>query len=49
MLHVVTAGSCWLETEGAEPRLLRQGSLALVPHGAGHVLRSDPEADADPL
>ncbi|MDH3475975.1 MAG: AraC family transcriptional regulator, partial [Rhodospirillales bacterium] len=50
MFHVVTAGRCWLEVEGAgEPRLLRQGSLALVPHGAGHCLRSAPEADAEPL
>jgi len=49
MFHVVTAGRCWLETEGAEPRLLRQGSLALVPHGAGHCLRSAPMVDAAPL
>ena len=34
MFHVVTAGRCWLEIEGAEPRLLQQGSVALVPHGA---------------
>ncbi len=49
MLHVVTAGRCWLEVEGAEPRLLEQGGLALVPHGAGHVLRSAPRAEAEPL
>jgi len=49
MFHVVTAGRCWLETEGTEPRLLRQGSLALVPHGTGHCLRSDPKAGAEPL
>lgn len=49
MFHVVTAGRCWLEIEGAEPRLLQQGSLALVPHGAGHCLRSGPQADAEPL
>ncbi len=49
MFHVVTAGRCWLEVEGAEPRLLEQGSLALVPHGAGHRIRSSLEADAEPL
>ena len=49
MFHVVTAGRCRLEIEGEEPRLLQQGSLALVPHGAGHCIRSDSTADAEPL
>ncbi len=49
MFHIVTAGRCRLEVEGAEPRLLQQGSLALVPHGAGHSIRSGPKADAEPL
>jgi AraC-like DNA-binding protein len=49
MFHIVTAGRCWLEVEGAEARLLQQGSLALVPHGAGHAIRSGPKADAEPL
>lgn len=49
MLHVITAGRCWLEVEGCEPSLLHPGSLALVPHGAGHNLRSDPKADLEPL
>jgi AraC-like DNA-binding protein len=49
MFHVVTAGSCWLEVEGDEPRLLQQGSLALVPHGTGHCIRSSPTAEAEPL
>src|SRR6266851_6265354 len=40
--HVVTSGRCWLEVEGAEPRWLQPGDLALVPHGEGHRLRSDP-------
>jgi len=42
MLHVVTSGQCWLEVEGAENRLLRSGDLALIPHGEGHQLSSDP-------
>jgi AraC-like DNA-binding protein len=41
MFHVVTAGQCWLEVEGADPHLLRPGDLALVPHGAGHRLVSE--------
>jgi len=49
MFHIVTAGRCWLEVEGEEPRLLQQGSLALVPHGAGHCIRSSPSVDAEPL
>jgi AraC-like DNA-binding protein len=42
MFHVVTAGRCGLEVEGAERRLLQPGDLALVPHGQGHVLASEP-------
>jgi AraC-like DNA-binding protein len=49
MFHIVTAGNCWLEVEGEEPRLLRQGSLALVPHGNGHVIRSGPNEQVVPL
>lgn len=42
MLHAVTSGQCWLIVDGAPKRLLRQGELALVPHGEGHRLASDP-------
>ncbi len=49
MFHIVTAGRCWLEVKGDEPRLLQQGSLALVPHGNGHRIRSSPTAEAVPL
>lgn len=49
MFHVVTAGRCWLEVEGAESRILEQGSLTLVPHGVGHSVRSAPLAEAEPL
>ncbi|SAL21561.1 AraC family transcriptional regulator [Caballeronia udeis] len=41
MFHVVMTGQCLLEVDGAEPRLLRPGDLALVPHGAGHRLMSE--------
>jgi AraC-like DNA-binding protein len=44
--HVVTAGALRLEAPGAEPVAVAAGELALVPHGTGHVLRSDAAAPA---
>jgi AraC-like DNA-binding protein len=44
MFHVVMNGTCWLEITGNEPLRLQPGDLALVPHGTGHLLRSDPGA-----
>ena len=49
MFHAVTAGRVWLEIDGAEPRMVEQGSLVLVPHGVGHKMRSNPAAKAEPL
>ncbi|MCA8943145.1 MAG: AraC family transcriptional regulator [Planctomycetes bacterium] len=49
MFHVITSGHCVLEVDGAEPIRLERGSLALVPHGRGHRVRSDARADALPL
>ena len=46
MFHVVTSGRCWLEVEGAEPRLLRLCDLGLVPHGEGHRLLNEPGVPA---
>lgn len=46
---VVTAGGCWLEVEGADPRRLESGDLALLPHGIPHVLSSDPSLAPAPL
>lgn len=48
-LQIVTAGQCWLDVDGEPPRLLRPGSLSLIPHGLPHRLRSSPDARADPL
>lgn len=42
--HVVTRGGCWLEVEGEDPVYLRASDIALVPHGRGHWLRSQPDA-----
>jgi AraC-like DNA-binding protein len=49
MFHVVTSGSCWLESEHEAPRRLNTGELALVPHGEGHRLTSKPGARAQGL
>ncbi len=46
--HVVTTGSCWLRLPDAEPLELRAGDLALVPHGRGHDLLSEPTAARGP-
>jgi AraC-like DNA-binding protein len=44
--HVVTSGALELEADGQGSVALQQGDLALVTHGAGHVLRSEPGAPA---
>ena len=41
--HVVTSGGLWLDGHDGEPALhLRPGELALITHGEGHALRSEP-------
>lgn len=42
MFHAVVAGRCWLAVDGAAPLLLQPGHFALVPHGQGHRLMSEP-------
>jgi hypothetical protein len=45
--HVVTSGRLWLETgDDEEASWIQPGDLALVPHGEGHVLRSEVGAPA---
>jgi AraC-like DNA-binding protein len=46
---VVTSGACWLELEAEEPKLLQQGSLALIPHGTPHVISSAAGLAGEPL
>lgn len=46
--HVVTAGTFWLRLPDGEPRELRAGDLALVPHGLGHDLLSAPDGSRGP-
>lgn len=45
MVEVVTAGHCWLDLEGQAPVFMPQGSLALIPRGARHKIRSSPVAE----
>ncbi|MFP2903471.1 AraC family transcriptional regulator [Pyxidicoccus sp. 3LFB2] len=40
--HVVTSGRCWLDVAGGEPLCLQPGDFALVPHGEGHRLWTEP-------
>jgi len=47
--HVVTAGRLRLETEDGHSEWLQPSELALVPHGTGHRLRSEPGAAAPPI
>ncbi|AKJ27401.1 AraC family transcriptional regulator [Caldimonas brevitalea] len=49
MFHVVTAGRCWLEVDGADPLALNTGDFVLLPRGEGHRLVSEPGADAPGL
>lgn len=49
MFHVVTAGQCFLEVDDNDACLLKPGDLALVPHGAGHILTSEPGVPATKL
>jgi AraC-like DNA-binding protein len=44
--HIVTRGSLRLEIDGGEPAMVGIGDVALVTHGAGHVLRSERNAPA---
>jgi len=44
--HVVTSGRFWLEAGEGDSSWMGLGDLALVPHGEGHVLRSEPGATA---
>jgi len=44
--HVVTSGRLWLETGENDHDWIQLGDLALVPHGDGHVLRSESGAPA---
>jgi AraC-like DNA-binding protein len=44
--HVVTTGGVLLEIDEEHSRWLHAGDVALVPHGNGHILRSEPGVPA---
>ena len=44
--HVVTSGRLWLESGDSSARSLGPSELVLVPHGGGHVPRSEPGVPA---
>jgi len=49
--HVVTRGSCWICLVGGapfEPVELRQGDIAVIPHGEPHAVSSAPGMRAQP-
>lgn len=49
MFHVITAGACWLVTDGAEPVQLTRGDVVLFPSGAAHALVDTPERRVRPM
>ena len=49
MVQVVTSGHCWIELEGQAPVFMPQGSLALIPRGTRHKIRSGPDAETELL
>jgi AraC-like DNA-binding protein len=49
--HVITRGSCWICLVGGEPFepvRLKEGDIAVMPHGDAHTLSSSPGMRADP-
>lgn len=49
--HVVTQGSCWISLVGGapfEPVQLREGDIAVIPHGEPHAVSSAPGMRAEP-
>lgn len=49
MFHIITAGQCWLSIKDQPPKLLKEGSLILIPHGLGHTISSNPDLPSTPL
>jgi AraC-like DNA-binding protein len=47
--HVVAQGSLWLNSGLGEAARLSSGDVALVPHGAGHTVMSEPDVAVPPI
>lgn len=47
--HIVVEGSAWVSlVNEAEPLLLEEGDIAMIPAGEEHWIADDPEASASP-
>lgn len=49
--HVVTRGNCWITlfgTDESEPVALKEGDIAVIPHGEAHAVSSKPGLRAPP-
>jgi len=50
VFYVLSRGSCYLEVEGTASQVtLVGGDLAMIPHGAAHVIRDRPETPTIPI
>lgn len=48
--HIVTSGHCWVKVAGSETESkLSPGDIIVIPHGASHILRDNPETPATEL
>ena len=47
--HLVTRGPIWFEVAGAEPVLLNDGDIIVMPHGASHSLMDRPGSPPVPI
>jgi len=46
MIQIVNSGACWLDIAGQAPKQLKAGSLAMMPHGTRHQIRSHADTHA---
>ena len=42
--HLVVSGEAWLDVPGSPSARMLPGEFAVVPHGTGHLIRSEPDA-----
>ncbi len=47
--HLVTSGPIWFEVAGAEPVLLNDGDIIMMPHGTSHSLMDRPGSPPIPV
>ncbi|MEZ4362987.1 MAG: AraC family transcriptional regulator [Kofleriaceae bacterium] len=47
--HMVFQGSCWLASHDGPALRLREGDIALLPHGTGHAISDQPSTPTPPL